>query len=345
MVKKIGETMSSNQELMGYSNKKGFDYLKSHIEKYNLMMDTYVDGKLNFFKRMKLTIDFMICIIVYGVGINDYFQYQFYKKRFNERKQYIVARNRRKLIKKCNGAVQIKDFDDKSIFNSKFTRFLGRDWLDLDVCDISDFINFIEMNPTFITKIKGGSGGNGIEKCKASSENYRALFDSLKAKHVMVEGILAQCEEMSQFNPNSVNTIRVVTIVKDDVVNIVSAVFRCGNGDGCTDNFHHFGLAALIDPETGIVYTQAVDKMNQRYVVHPKSGKQIVGFCVPNWEKVKAVINEVALVDSEVRYVGWDVVICSNGEIAIIEGNCAADPDIAQMPDQIGKYNLYKKFE
>ena len=32
-----------------------------------------------------------------------------------------------------------------------------------------------------------------------------------------------------------------------------------------------------------------------------------------------------------------------NGKICIIEGNCTADPDITQMPDQVGKWPKYKK--
>ena len=32
-----------------------------------------------------------------------------------------------------------------------------------------------------------------------------------------------------------------------------------------------------------------------------------------------------------------------NGRICIIEGNCTADPDITQMPDQIGKWPKYRE--
>lgn len=51
----------------------------------------------------------------------------------------------------------------------------------------------------------------------------------------------------------------------------MDAVFRCGNGEKCTDNFHHFGLAAIIDIQTGIVVTPAIDKLNQKYLYTSKN--------------------------------------------------------------------------
>ena len=148
---------------------------------------------------------------------------------------------------------------------------------------------------------------------------------------------------MSDFNPSSVNTLRVVTINTGKTIEIMNAVFRCGNGKGCTDNFHHLGLAALVDIDTGIVYTQAIDKKNNRYILHPISNKQIVGFKIPYWENVLETVKCAADVNKNIRYVGWDIAINNDGTICIIEGNSASDPDVVQMPDQIGKWNKYKE--
>ena len=38
-----------------------------------------------------------------------------------------------------------------------------------------------------------------------------------------------------------------------------------------------------------------------------------------------------------------DIAIKNDGTICIIEGNSASDPDVVQMPDQIGKLPFYSK--
>ena len=53
---------------------------------------------------------------------------------------------------------------------------------------------------------------------------------------------------MARFNKSSVNTLRVTTLVcADGSVKVVTAVFRVGRQGKVADNFHHYGLAALID--------------------------------------------------------------------------------------------------
>ena len=44
----------------------------------------------------------------------------------------------------------------------------------------------------------------------------------------------------------------------------------------------------------------------------------------------------------DLRYVGWDLTICSDGRIVLIEGNPGADADVTQIPDQMGKWPLYQ---
>lgn len=335
----------SVQKLTGYSSSKGSQYLKLHIKKYKYLLDTFVGPNIGTFNKISILLDFSWCVIRYGAGINDYFQYNFFKRKSIDRKNFIVARKWIKIIKECNGNVQQELFDEKTRFNSVYGKFLGRDWLDIDECDFEKFQLFINTHPISMLKVKNGSGGNGIQVFDVSKvENLNEEFDKLKSKHVMLEEIIKQHKEMADFNPSSVNTIRIVTIVYKGSVQIMNAIFRAGNGNGCTDNFHHGGLAALIDIKTGIVYTTGVDKKNQKYVVHPLSGKKITGFVIPNWREILDTVKEAAMVTPSVRYVGWDIALDEKGNVCIIEGNCASDPDITQIPDQIGKWSEYKNF-
>lgn len=339
--------MSDNkdQKLLGYTQNKGiFNYIKQHINKYNLVMSYFIGPDLNIFEKILITIDFVICAIFLGAGINDYFQYNFYKKRFIDRKNFIVGRKWIKMVKKCNGSIENENFDDKSKFNKIYSEYLGRQWLDTKECSFEEFDEFTSRFEKTIYKMKSGSGGNGIGIYdRSKSDDIRKDFENFNKENVILEELIIQHKEMAKFNPSSVNTIRVVTILQKDKVNVMSAIFRTGNGKGSTDNFHHFGLAALIDVETGLVYTPTIDKKNQKFIKHPISKEQIIGFEIPYWDKIIDTVTKAAKVDSKVKYVGWDIAIREDGTICIIEGNCSSDPDIAQMPDQIGKWKEYKK--
>ena len=155
--------------------------------------------------------------------------------------------------------------------------------------------------------------------------------------------MICQHRELEEFNPGSVNTLRIVTIRSNRGVKIMDAVLRIGNGNGVTDNFHQHGLAMKVDQETGRVISAAVDKSNRYYRDHPISGKTMVGFQVPSWEEVLQTVRSAAILTKEARYIGWDLAILSDGKVAIIEGNCASDPDITQIPTQVGRWPQYRK--
>ena len=333
-----------NQKITGYNNNKGLKYIQVHLKKYQLLMNTFIPEEVSWLKKIFITIDFVCCVVKYGAGINDYFQYNFYKRKAIDRKKFIVGRKWKKIIKICNGKVNQSLFDDKSQFNRVYLKYLGREWLDLDECNYEEFEKFLQKHSKVICKIKQGSGGNGIEIFDSDkSKNLEENYTKLKKNHVILEELIEQQKEMAEFNPSSVNTMRLVTIKEGEEVYLMNAVFRTGNGEGCTDNFHHYGLAALIDVKTGIVYTPAVDKENHQYIIHPLSKKQIIGFNIPNWNDIVDTVKDAAKVMPNVRYVGWDIALNTEGKACIIEGNCASDPDITQMPDQIGQWDQYKK--
>lgn len=334
----------SKQKLSGYYYSKGMEYIIFHWKKYKLMRDTFISPNIKSLKKITIFLDFVVCAIIYGSGINDYFQYNFFRIKMAERRKFIVGRKWIRIIKVCNHQIKQKLFDDKGEFNKEYRKYLGRDWLDLSKCTYEEFCDFTRKYSKIMYKNKGGSGGNGIGIYQPTiNNNFKEDYNIYRNKQVLFEEILFQHPDMAKFNPSSVNTIRLVTIYDGKHVHLMNAVFRMGNGEGCTDNFHHFGLAALIDIKTGIVYTSAVDKKNQKFEVHPKSGEQIVGFAIPCWNSIVNTVKSAAMVTPWIRYVGWDVALKSDGSVCIIEGNCASDPDIIQMPDQIGKWEKYRK--
>ena len=106
------------------------------FKRLNEYIDLYFSDKISKWQRLAIKIDFMYSVIRDGAGMNDYFEYEFYKKRHNERQTFIVRRKRKLIADKFNNKRKIVDFSDKSKFNRLFKKFVKRDWIDLDTSTI-----------------------------------------------------------------------------------------------------------------------------------------------------------------------------------------------------------------
>lgn len=322
-------------------------YIITRIGKIKKMMDIFIPRDLSWIKKTGILLDLFLCIIIYGCGITDYFQYNFYKRKHIDRNNFIVYRKRMRIARTFNKKDDMNYFDQKLKFNQTFTDYIGRDWLYMGDTDYKGFLTFINKHNTFIVKPNVGSGGLGVYSIKVDQENnLENLYKRLKSEKAIIEEVIRQNKELSEFNSSSVNTFRIVTLLCGNELEprIITGNLRLGRKGKVADNFHHKGIVSLIDVSTGIVMTPAVDMDLNRYIVHPDSGKQIVGFKVPYWDKLLETCKNVAKVVPTVRYVGWDVAIGEDSRIFIVEGNATANPDITQVADQLGKWPLYKPF-
>ncbi|WP_292266474.1 sugar-transfer associated ATP-grasp domain-containing protein [Butyricimonas sp.] len=298
----------------------------------------------NLGESIRIIWDFLWEKLIYDVELIDYVQYRFYYKKRIERNRFVTHGKLLKIMKVCNDPKSRVFFDQKPLFNREFKDYLGRDWLDVKDCSKEIFYSFCKRNSVLFCKSPDGMFGKGIEFVRTADVNNLDLFyDRCKKDKLLLEEVLEQDGELAAFNSSAVNTLRLVTLIcADDSVRIMAAVLRLSRKGKFADNFHHNGIASLIDIETGIVNTVGVDRKWNRYTVHPDSRKPIVGFQIPKWTEIIDTVKKAARVHPEVRYVGWDVTIKSNGEIVLIEGNPGADPDVTQVEDQIGKWPLYE---
>jgi hypothetical protein len=94
-----------------------------------------------------------------------------------------------------------------------------------------------------------------------------------------------------------------------------------GRRGAAVDNFCGGGLVAQVDTASGVIFTTGRDKNGKEYIFHPDSGKQIVGFQIPDWEGYKAFASQLAKKYPSMRYVGWDIIKDAKGDFCVIEGN------------------------
>lgn len=278
--------------------------------------------------KVYLFFDIIYCGFKYQAGYMDYQLFEMYNLNAQERKTIITRGINNEFIKKLNDSVAMQTFHNKILFNKKFNKYLKREWLELNDTNFEEFKAFATKHPSFIAKPVDQFCGKGVEKYSVNSQNISQIYQKLlQNKQYLIEEVAIQCSAISKLHPNSINTLRVVTINQE----VVAAYIRIGNNNNIVDNFNHEGLAAPINIATGIVDYPAIDKKHNLYEKHPLTEEPILWFQIPKWEKIKEFCIKASKEEPKVGYVGWDVCLTDKGP-CLIEGNEFPGHDIYQLP-------------
>ena len=273
------------------------------------------------------------------VSYNEYaLQYDFPPKPEQVREEYVSRLKMKYFVWKYIPASVQYIFKDKVLFLSFFKSFVHREWLYAPDATFDEFVSLVSRYDC-IVKPKAGSLGQGIFKtCKDSVRDIRALYDSCVKGRMLVEQYIESCDELSAFHPQSLNSIRVVTVSNQEKAEVFGSFFRMGGGASIVDNAHAGGIFAQINVETGVIESDGINTKGQRFPFHPDSRLKIKGFKIPKWDLICKTCSEAATMTKN-TLTGWDVVINKSGEIEFVEGNNAPDFDVMQSPLQVGVKN------
>lgn len=179
----------------------------------------------------------------------------------------------------------------------------------------TEFKLFVKRHPKFIVKPFDGACGHGVKIINSEGKSAESLFSMLTEEYpkgCVAEELITQCQELAKFHPQSVNTVRITTILYKNRVDIIHPFFRTGVGDSVVDNGGSGGIINAIDPKTGIIYASA-DEMGIHYTEHPETHWQLVGYQMPCWNDALALARELAHILPENHYCGWDLALTDNG--------------------------------
>lgn len=191
----------------------------------------------------------------------------------------------------------------------------------------------------FKLKIEGGKFyRNGV--AISSTELEKLISDS----DYIFQELVVQHSRMSELYPNSVNTMRLVTVrsLKDGEIHLMPSILRIGANGSFVDNTSQGGIAVGFDLETGRLHQYGFHKpqFGLRTEKHPDSGICLADFYIPFIKEAeeKAIYFHSMLKD--IHSIGWDIAIGVDGPI-FIEGN---DNWEINGP-QVGNHGLKKEFE
>ena len=165
------------------------------------------------------------------------------------------------------------------------------------------------------------SGGHGIHFFDFSSSTIDSFIDWLNNNdNVIVQHAIQQHEELKKLHDKSINSIRILSLLLDGNVHILSSFVRMGVNGSLVDNTSSGGLACGIDKE-GRLKEYAYDRLGKRFTKHPQ-GAVFKDSIVPGYEKCCELIRTHAgRLCSVSRILSWDFAIDPEGEPVLIEVN------------------------
>ena len=275
-------------------------------------------------ERRELAFDMNFCRNVMRYNPSEFVSFDFFNKDIAEREKFVCDAFRGKRLKGMNST----HADDT--LNSKYDAYLelkpyyGREMeriLSMD--DFDKFEAFVKRHPSFVKKGNFDSLGRGIEPVYTDENtDLKSLLEELlRDDGIIVEEMIQPHEDFKFLNPDSVNTIRCITIKHDGIIEILGCSLKIGHKGSFIDNAGAGGLLAHIDKETGIIDSTGVDKKGIRYEKNPDYGYVIKGYQLPNWEKAKEIALAAAASIDGLVFCGWDLTCNSDGEWIIVEGN------------------------
>lgn len=184
-------------------------------------------------------------------------------------------------------------------------------------------IALLKKHPVFVSKIaRGTGGGKGVRKIDLDEiEDKDSYLDELLSPvDIEFEKVVRQNDFMAQFNPDSVNTIRFITLNINEKCTVLSAFIRMGSRGSFVDNLSG-GDGVLVGlNKDGYLNDFGVDK-NFNKIYQAPTGIDLKGLRIPEYERIKQQMIDFHRKIPFANLIGWDVTLDSNLNPIIIEIN------------------------
>lgn len=139
---------------------------------------------------------------------------------------------------------------------------------------------------------------------------------------LLFEQRIRQSEQLSRFNPSSVNTIRfMTTLMPTGEAKVIATFIKIGRSGAFVDNAGGGGnVDAGINVKTGEIYG-AIEfngfRKTRPIDCHPDTGTQLNGVVIEYWDEICAQLCHFQQRLPFLKAIGWDVAITDDGPVVI----------------------------
>ena len=238
-------------------------------------------------------------------------------------------------------------YSDKNIFDDMFRKgtmpvtvfrriggscLLDADYQPVNFTERGGICSLIPFDRILLKPSVDSGSGHGVMLFEKVGSDYIAKKEQVKLTQdfllsygddFILQEAIEQHPALAQFNPTSVNTLRLLTYrsVKDERVRVVAGILRIGrNGEVC-DNAHMGGRIININLRTGVLGKYTCDQYGTRSDTWNGINFQSGQFAVPAWEKAAAFAEYVSGKIRHCRLIQLDVTIDKAGIPKLIEFN------------------------
>lgn len=164
----------------------------------------------------------------------------------------------------------------------------------------------------------GGRGINYIDKkeCEDYRKNIKESIEHIKGD-IIVQKPIVQHRDLSKLNESSVNTMRILSVLRNGEVKIYSSLLRIGKAKSKVDN----GALSVGINNDGTLKECGYFLSGQRFISHPDNGVVFKGYQLPSFDKAKEMVKKAHLCLPHFKMVSWDIAIGEDGEPVLIEVN------------------------
>lgn len=235
-------------------------------------------------------------------------------------------------------------YSDKNIFDHLFyginmpktiLRNINGLWYNKEYAPIINPLAFLKDNnkpEKIIIKPSKEEGGRGVSLFVWNGENYidsdsnRLSIDLLNSKYkrdYLIQHAIKQSLYMSQFNPTSVNTLRVATYrsVKTGEIHVINAFIRMGASGSCVDNAHAGGMFVGVNKSNGILGKYACDFLGRTNNLFNTVDFSQIEYKIPNWNKICEFAKSISQSIIQHQLVALDIALDENDNPVLVEIN------------------------
>lgn len=184
-----------------------------------------------------------------------------------------------------------------------------------------------------------GSGGNGVELRNDLTPEW---IEQNGGESYIVQKRIEQCDFTAQFNPSSINTVRMMTMRcpwSGEIV-VCRSMMRLGVTDAVIDNMMKGGLCVCVG-DKGQLGKHAYDYDGRRFEKHPVSGLTFEGLTHPGYMKMVETAKAIHSKILDFNLLSFDLVQRKDGSICVVEINATSE-GITQLQYDFG--GLFGKY-
>lgn len=220
---------------------------------------------------------------------------------------------------------------------------IGRSYMEDDFLPIprEEAVSRLKQEGDFVIKPSRDSGqGSDIQFFRGplSDSELESLLSAYDGKtDYIVQRAVRQHPDLARFNPSSLNTLRIVTLVFEDRPYILSSILRIGGPGSHVDNVSKGGYQCTIRPDGHLEPLAYAYRNGQGAMVADNGAGIRWGDCsIPGFDEVRRTAMDLALRLPHLKLIGWDLALDEQGRIVLIEFNCQIDQNQATCGPTFG---------